>query len=240
MSFNDPKLTIILPAAGKGARLNLPYPKEIYQIERGKALIDFSFDLFSNVKKERLHFIIIINEKKTDIVKYLAKYKERFYISLVYQNPKELEYTGAIKSAKYLFSDRNLVLLPDTKIELPSNLILFDEIHEMLKRNNCAFLFKKETCKKILKTKGSLMVNHQSKIKAYEDKPTKNFLKFNGYWCGFAFKKKIFEGLISFMEKSTLKSKKITPRIDQSPMYNSPVIEVKDFKDYGTWDSINK
>ena len=64
MSFNGPKLTIILPAAGKGARLNLPYPKEIYQIERGKALIDFSFDLFSNVKKEKLHFIFIINEKK--------------------------------------------------------------------------------------------------------------------------------------------------------------------------------
>ena len=28
------KLTVILPAAGKGTRLNLPYPKEILRLEK--------------------------------------------------------------------------------------------------------------------------------------------------------------------------------------------------------------
>ena len=37
------KLTVILPAAGKGQRLNLPYPKEILIINETKALIDNSF-----------------------------------------------------------------------------------------------------------------------------------------------------------------------------------------------------
>ena len=40
------KLTVILPAAGKGSRLNLPYPKEILRVNKDKALIDNSFNLF--------------------------------------------------------------------------------------------------------------------------------------------------------------------------------------------------
>jgi len=34
------KLTVIIPAAGKGLRLNLPYSKEIMRINRDQALID--------------------------------------------------------------------------------------------------------------------------------------------------------------------------------------------------------
>ena len=35
------KLTVILPCAGQGTRLDLSYPKEIHSIEKSKSLIDF-------------------------------------------------------------------------------------------------------------------------------------------------------------------------------------------------------
>ena len=44
------KLTVILPAAGKATRLNLPYPKEILRLNQEKALIDNSFDLFDGLR----------------------------------------------------------------------------------------------------------------------------------------------------------------------------------------------
>ena len=44
------KLTVILPAAGKGTRLNLPYPKEILRLNKEKAIIDSSFDLFDGLR----------------------------------------------------------------------------------------------------------------------------------------------------------------------------------------------
>ena len=235
--LND-KLTVILPAAGKSTRLDLPYPKEIYQLERGKALIDFSFDLFKNVNKEEIHFVIVINEKKTDIVKYLSRYKERFYLSLIYQDPTEQEYTGAIKSAEFLFSERNLVLLPDTKVKLASNLSIFDEIQQKLTFNDFAFLYKKETDAETLKTKGALSVDFEGKVKTYEDKPLYKIDHFNGYWCGFAFKRSAFKKSIEFMEISTLKIQNRDLKIEQTPIYNSPVVHVEDFKDFGTWDSI--
>jgi len=46
------KLTVILLAAGKGKRLNLPYPKEIFRLDKGNAFIDNSFDLFSNLGRD--------------------------------------------------------------------------------------------------------------------------------------------------------------------------------------------
>ena len=39
-------LTVILPCAGEGTRLSLPYPK-VHSIEKNKSLIDYSFDLSS-------------------------------------------------------------------------------------------------------------------------------------------------------------------------------------------------
>jgi 2-C-methyl-D-erythritol 4-phosphate cytidylyltransferase len=79
------KLTVILPAAGKGQRLNLPYPKEILRINETKALIDNSFELFDGKNRNDVEFVIIINEEKTEIIKYLSKYKAQvqyqFYIS---------------------------------------------------------------------------------------------------------------------------------------------------------------
>ena len=36
-------LTVILPCAGEGTRLSLPYPKEVHSIEKNKSLIAVSY-----------------------------------------------------------------------------------------------------------------------------------------------------------------------------------------------------
>lgn len=234
------KLTVILPAAGKGQRLNLPYPKEILRINESKALIDNSFELFDGKNRDEVEFVIIINEKKTEIIKYLSKYKDKFNISFTFQNPDEFEYTGAIKSAKHLFGDDNIVLLPDTILTLPSGIDLFQEVKIKLNENKFAFLFKQEVEEKMLSTKGSLELDNELRVIDYEDKPTKNLSRFHGYWCGFAFKKEVFDASISFMEQSTLKIQKPTKKINQTSIFNSKVIKVEDFKDLGTWKEIGK
>ena len=56
----------------------------------------------------------------------------------------------------------------------------------------------------MLKTKGCLVVDDEMAVIDYEDKPSQKTSRFNGYWCGFAFKKGAFDNCISFMEQSTL------------------------------------
>ena len=232
------KLTVILPAAGKGSRLNLPYPKEILRVDKDKALIDNSFDLFEGLGRDEVEFIVVINEEKTEIIKYLSKYKHKFNISFTYQNPNEIEYTGAIKSAKHLFGENNIVLLPDTILTLAEGVNLAHEVHKHLEESHFAFLFKSETNEKMLSTKGCLQLDTNKTVLDYEDKPTQNMSRFNGYWCAFAFKKDIFDECIKFMEQSTLKLEKPKTVIEQTKIFGSKAIQVEDYKDLGTWEEI--
>jgi len=234
------KLTVILPAAGLGSRLNLPYPKEILRVDKEKALIDNSFDLFDGLGRDDVEFVVVINEEKTEIIKYLSKYKSQFNVSFTYQDPKEVEYTGAIKSAKHLFGENNIVLLPDTILKLPDGINLAYEVHKNLEEKSFAFLFKPEINEKMLNTKGCLQLDNDQRVLDYEDKPTHNMDRFNGYWCAFAFKKDIFDECIKFMEQSTLKIEKPKTFIKQTNIFGSKVIQVEDFKDLGTWEEIGK
>ena len=67
------KLTVILPSAGKGTRLNLPYPKEILRLDNDNALIDNCFNFFKDYGRNQVEFVVVINEDKTDLIKYLSK-----------------------------------------------------------------------------------------------------------------------------------------------------------------------
>jgi len=230
-------LTVIIPAAGKGSRLGLPYSKEVMKIDGENSLIDNVFLLFKNHNRDKIRFVIIINENKTDIVSYLSKYKKSHNICFCYQNPSYPEYTGAIKSAYSLFGENNIVILPDTIIKIDYD--LYDKAISSLTKNSFFFLYKKEKSIEMLKTKGCLRVIN-GKVKLYEDKPH-NVNDYNGFWCSFAFKKHAFMDSIEFMEKSTLKKELTLPKeIKKTPLYDSIAHEVEDYIDLGTWSEIKK
>src|SRR6056300_483320 len=216
------KLTVILPSAGKGTRLNLPYPKEILRLDNDNALIDNCFNFFKDYGRNQVEFVVVINEDKTDLIKYLAKYKDRYNISFVFQNPSEKEYTGAIKSAYHLFGEHNLVLLPDTLMKLQPGKDLYTLVKE------------------VLKTKGAIYVNTEGNVVEYEDKPTDRVDYYNSFWCAFAFRRRNFYECINFMEKSTLKQKHTQNEITQTPLFASKVIEVAEYIDLGTWPEIRR
>ena len=233
-------LTVILPAAGKGTRLNLPYPKEILRINNDEALIDYSFNFFRDYGRKDVNFVVVINENKTELVTYLAKYKDRYDISFVYQNPNEKEYTGAIKSATHLFGEYNLVLLPDTIMKLKNNGDLFELVKNSLTETGFTFLYKDEIDQEVLKTKGALYVDDEKIVKNYQDKPQSNLEQFNAFWCAFAFRRRTFKSCMDFMEKSTLKQDVSDMEILTTSIYNSKAIDVEDYVDLGTWEEIKR
>lgn len=231
-------LTVILPCAGEGTRLSLPYPKEIHSIEKNKSLIDYSFDLFSNYGRKDVEFVVTINENKTELVKYLSRYKTRFNISFTFFNPLETEYTGSIKSAKHLFGEKNLVLLPDTFMKLKSSGDIVKLVSNSLNETGFTFFFKRENDKDMLKTKGSLLIDGDNLVQEYEDKPQEDLERFNAFWTAFAFRKRVFDNCIEFMEKSTLNHRLMVDEIKNTSLYKSKAIEVDNYIDLGTWDQI--
>lgn len=234
------KLTVIIPAAGQGSRLGLPYSKEILRVSEGQSLIDFSFDFFKDYGRKDVEFVIVLSETKLDIVKYLSKYKDRFNISFTFQNPNEQEYTGAIKSAKHLFGEHNVVLLPDTLMQLSPGIDLFKAIESSLTETGFTFFYKKENNPAMLRTKGALSVTDEAIIEMYEDKPEEKLERFNAFWCSFAFRKRAFDQCIAFMEKSTLRQRVTVDEIKNTPLYLSKGIEVEDYIDLGTWPELTR
>ena len=235
------KLTVILPAAGKGTRLNLPYPKEILRLDNDNALIDNCFNFFRDYGRKDIEFVVVINENKPELLTYLAKYKNRFNISFIYQNPNEKEYTGAIKSARPLFGEHNLVLLPDTLMTLQPGEDLYTLIMTALEETGFTFLYKEELDNSVLKTKGALNINAEGLVLNYVDKPEDNKLGlYNAFWCAFGFRRRTFDQCMNFMEKSTLKLKTNEKEIQSTPIYGSKAIKVKDYVDLGTWSEIRR
>ena len=233
-------LTVILPCAGEGTRLSLPYPKEIHSIEKNKSLIDYSFDLFSNYGRRDVEFIITLNENKTELIKYLSRYKSRFNISFTFFNPAETEYTGSIKSASHLFGEKNLVLLPDTFMKMKSSQDILDLVSDSLNETGFTFFFKREKTHDMLRTKGALVISDNNQVLDYEDKPQENLDRFNAFWCAFAFRKRVFDSCVEFMEKSTLNHRLLVDEIKNTSIYNSKAIEVDEYIDLGTWEQIYK
>jgi dTDP-glucose pyrophosphorylase len=231
-------LNVILPCAGEGSRLFLPYPKEIYSIQKNKCLIDYTFDLFSNYGRRDVQFVITLNENKTEIVKYLSRYKDRFNISFTYFNPIETEYTGSIKSAKHLFGEKNIVLLPDTFVKMKTSEDIVEMVNNSLNETGFTFFYKRENSPDMLKTKGALVISDDNQVLDYEDKPQENLDRFNAFWCAFSFRKRVFDSCIEFMEKSTLNHKLLVDEIKNTPIYNSKAIEVDKYIDLGTWEQI--
>ena len=128
-----------------------------------------------------------------------------------------------------MFGEKNLVLLPDTILKLKSSQDIVNLVSESLNETGFTFFFKKESDSSMLKTKGSLYIDENNLVQEYEDKPQEGLDQFNAFWTAFAFRKRVFDNCIEFMEKSTLNHRLIVDEIKNTPIYRSKAIEVEDY-----------
>jgi glucose-1-phosphate thymidylyltransferase len=114
----------LVPAAGKGIRLGLPYPKELYPIIRNnryKPVAQFVLDDLVNCGIR--HVVFVINESKHQLIGYLGD-GNRFgvHISFVVQDSKGMEngstspgLAHALDSAYHLARGKTVYFgMPDT------------------------------------------------------------------------------------------------------------------------------
>lgn len=115
----------VIPAAGKGLRLGLPYPKELYPIIRGGRYKPVAQHILENMVAAGVdHVVFVINETKHQLVGYFGD-GTRFgcRISYVYQDPNRKGKGGsaglaeALDAAFHLFQGKRVVFgMADTII----------------------------------------------------------------------------------------------------------------------------
>lgn len=95
--MNDDLIGLI-PAAGKGMRLGLPYPKELYPVIRKNRYKPISQFVVNNMTAAGLgHIIFVINDTKHQIIGYFGN-GQRFGCNISYVVQEQLNHQGGSTS----------------------------------------------------------------------------------------------------------------------------------------------
>ncbi len=236
--MTSPSLSIILPCAGDGLRLGLDIPKELYEVQSGVPLIQYSLNHIIAAHEINIHIQVLIVTKpgKTQVVDYIRNTLPRQIpiIPIDFDHNYE-EWPGSIYSAKAYYTEYNLVLLPDSYLTIPPNQSLLQVMLSALQNHSLVFGTRLCSDPTSLQNLGALYVEDNSTITRFQDKPQKDQHLYNGYWGCFGFRKDIADELHDFLIKSV---KKHAVNYNDRSFYPAWSFEVDDYYDLGTWSRI--
>ncbi len=227
-------MKIILPCAGMGTRLGLPYPKEIHLIAEQTALIDLTFRRLQQHKHSISEVIVILSPEKMQLVDYLAKWREDFYLKFIYFNEKNFEWAGSILSAEKEFGEKNIVFLPDSFLVGKPEFPILATFDEQLKDHGVCFGYLPATDRKTLKSLGALMIE-DGRVADFCDKPDmEDKRQFNAFWTTFGFRAETGRLLLEMMTRSIQRQSVDIGKLQVT----SAAFPVQEYKDLGVWPNI--
>lgn len=241
-------LTVILPCAGEGSRLDLKTPKELFEIVPGTLLIDFSLDHI-RAKGNKIKVAVVIQPWKMEVAEYVSQKLPGITVQTVLFNDAYSEWPGSIYSSSEVFSENNLVLFPDSCLSLRERTrsdistcfndrgeTLGEMILKALKLYKVVFGYIKCTDPEVLKNLGSLRVE-AGEVTEFQDKPFKNLELFNSFWGCCGFRKEYGKALYDFLIGSVRHQS--VPLSEQS-FHPAGAIDLHSYIDLGTWENIRK
>ncbi len=238
------ELTVVLPCAGDGVRMNLSYPKELFEIFPGVKLIDFSLDhikYFADRSGVSVKVAVVIKCGKEDVFSYVKSKLSGMIVDSVTFNNKFREWPGSVFSAYERFSENNIVLLPDSFISMGENnrftddegMGIIEHSLNVLERMSVVFGIKSCSEKNILKDLGALRTKGE-KIDVFIDKPV-DTEGLNGFWCSYGFRREIANDLYKFLIKNVEKER---VEIKDQKFFPPGYFNVYEYFDLGTSESV--
>ncbi len=226
--------TIILPCAGEGSRLALPYPKEIHHVGQNQALIDFSLQMLERSGSQVDKIVVVLNSNKTLLIKHLEKWRSRFNIVFCYFDDDYREWPGSVLSAQHLFGEKNIVLLPDSTITERADTPLITTMIELLDHSGLVFAAKRISGENI-SALGALSVNNEGSVDEFCDKPRTAVDRYNAFWCSFGFRRRVASPVLQTFSRSVARE---SVSVEDMSAGRISAFWVDEYKDLGTWLSI--
>lgn len=242
-------ITFILPCAGEGRRLGYDGLKELYPILPGVKLIDFSLEHIAASHKwledfsnQRPRVVLTVRPWKMDIIDHVRQKLPDMTADHVLFDETLFEWPGSVHSARNLYGDINIVLLPDSWMALSAENSLIDSagrpvLYHMircLENHSVAFGYRRCDDADTLSRLGAVHVTEGSGdisiIDRFQDKPKLGHDKFNGYWCCYGFRLESAEILYRFLRRSILHE---SADIRDEAFYPAAAFPVADYRDLG-------
>lgn len=248
-------LRVILPCAGEGNRLGLDTPKELFEIVPGTRLIDFSLHHIAAASERaasggfRLKVAVVVRPWKEAVKGYVSRKLPGITVETVLFNETYREWPGSVYSASGVYSDRNLVILPDSCLRLREGAscgrdVCFDEegktlvelVSGALEKYGAVFGSVSCTDPGVLRHLGAMRVEGE-RVTAFQDKPTRDIGRFNSFWGCYGFRGEYGKSLYDFLIQS-VDHRAVS--LENQPFYPVGIVPLHSYGDLGTWETINR
>jgi len=245
-------MTVILPCAGEGTRLDAGGPKELFQVFPGVSLIDFSLNhIRVGVEQSKtdagggeIRVAAVIRPWKTKVGDYVRRKLPGVEVDTLMFDENYVEWPGSIYSARRFFSPHNLVLFPDSYLALSQEDPYRDgegrTLAELVGGSLLSFsvTFGVIACSDpdILGRLGAVRVEG-GRVQEFQDKPVESPDRFNGFWACCAFKRDVGRVLYDFLLASVMHR---ADPIRHQPFYPPGIIPAAAYYDLGTRESIRE
>lgn len=234
------RATVILPCAGRGSRLGLPFPKELLPLGPGRTPLDATLELILP-HADRLRLVVVTDTttRQPTIAHILRAAKGRLPVAFVPQLSDLPETIGAVLSAQAWFSDRNLCLLPDQVLDTPRDGLIPDAL-ALLDNAGFCFVASPETDPERLSRDGALRLNCATppRVTGYAEHPCPADAAFNAVWFAFAFRAETAPEALPLMHRAVCGTAISDVDLAASPLYGCPALTVGPYHDTGTWPAV--
>lgn len=249
------RITFILPCAGSGRRMGYDGHKELFPILLDVRLIDFSLEHIREARRWvsehsgcELCVAAVIQPWKGEVSDYVAGSLPGIKVVSVMFDHALQEWPGSVHSARDLYGDINIVLLPDSRLSLspkeitrdPNGRTLVERVMIAMQNRDVVFGYVPCGDPAVLQHFGALHVTNNDPdsgiVDRFQDKPDRDFASYNGYWCCYAFRAAAGEPLYRFLHRSV---KHEPADILEEGFHPALAFPVHDYVDLGTPEAVD-
>lgn len=224
------EVTFIIPCAGKGSRLGLPFPKELAPLGPGRAVIDSCLDLIGS--SPCLARIIVMDDGQRDITAgYIQRRFPGIPLARVRQDKYAADWPDGVLRLEPWLGPVNILVLPDAAYAAPSHAV--EQLAEQAQTAGIAFGAARMS-PEVLRSLGALAVAQDDTVRLYEDKPSSPE-RYNAAWGLIGFSGKIGLTGMRVIADSTRRQGTCKP-----PVAGAPVTWLDEWRDLGTWESYSR
>lgn len=226
------QVTVILPCAGKGSRMGVPFPKELLPSGPGRCVIGSSLDLIRvSSEASDVRVLLMTDGDRALTARHVRAELPGIPVAEVVQDPGAADMPDAVLAlAPWLSPAANVLLLPDVIYEWSGDPVT--EIAAKASSYGFAVGAVKAASDEIAAA-GALRVGGD-RIAAYEDKPA-DPSAYDALWGILGFSGGSFGlGALRLIADST--SRRVTGPVTDPVLRGAPVTWLDGFTDCGTWD----
>jgi hypothetical protein len=237
--MTDERVTVVLPCAGSGSRLGLPFGKELLPLGPGRTPLAATLDLL-RPHASMLRLIVVLGGQREATARHILRIAGGLPVAFAAQQPGLEESTGAVLSAEPWFGTRTLVLLPDQILMHPPGSLLAEAM-EALRGAPFCFLAARENDPAKIARDGALRITDDTpaRLMAYAEHPDVSAASgFNAVWFGFGFRREHAAPALRLMHRAVTGETVTAADVAASPLAGCPVLDTGLYRDIGTWPAV--